>query len=66
VYTGALAYADDIALLAPTARAMRMLLCTFENLGKKFSVSFNAAKSVCMFVSCRHSDVLMTLSQVLH
>jgi len=32
---------------------MRMLMSTCENFGKKFSVSFNAAKSVCMFVSCR-------------
>jgi len=45
VYVGALAYADDLALLAvPTAQAMRLLLFICDEYGKKFSIKFNAAK----------------------
>ena len=35
VYVGALAYADDIALLAPTASAMRQLLCISDQYSEK-------------------------------
>jgi len=48
VCTGALAYADDIALLAATATAM----CICEYFGKEFSV-FLMHTSVCMLVSRR-------------
>ena len=51
VYVGALAYANDIALLAPTARVMRQLPCICDQYSKKFSVMFNASKSAWLFVS---------------
>lgn len=51
VYTGALAYADDVVLLAPTPSAMRIMLKVCEGFAKEFSVVFNASKSVCMQVS---------------
>ena len=58
--TGALAYADDIALLAATATAMRMLLSICEYFGKKFSVFLmQLSQSACW--SHAGSDVLMTL-----
>ena len=44
----ALAYADDIALLAYTARAKRELLNICDNLAIKFDVVFNASKSQCL------------------
>ena len=48
VFVGALAYADDLTLLAstPSPHAMRLLLQICEEYGKNFSVSFNASKSV--------------------
>lgn len=51
-YAGALAYADDIVLLAPTSGAMRAMLTVCEEYAKEFDVIFNAAKSKC--VICRH------------
>ena len=39
---GALAYAIDVALLAPTPSAMCRLLQICENYGAEFSVAFNA------------------------
>ena len=50
-FVGALAYADDIALLAPTPSAMRRLLRICDEYGQKFSVMFNAAKSAWLLVS---------------
>ena len=44
VFTGALAYADDVVLLAPTPSAMRVLLNICGEYGKEFSVAFNAVK----------------------
>jgi len=45
VFVGALAYADDVALLAPTPSAMRRLLKICDSFGTEFSVAFNASKS---------------------
>jgi len=47
------AYADDLTLLAPTPRAMRLLLHICDEYGKKFSVKFNATKSAWLFVTKR-------------
>jgi len=53
VFVGALAYADDVALLAPTASAMRKLLRICENYGTEYSVVFNASKSVWLYFARR-------------
>ena len=53
-YVGALAYADDIVLLAPTANAMRHMLQICDIYASDYSIVFNASKSKCIFVqSCR-------------
>ena len=51
VFVGALAYADDIALFAPTPGAIRHLLLIREEYGKKFSIKFNAAKLAWLYFS---------------
>jgi len=48
-FVGALAYADDITLLAPTQSGMRYMLRICEEYGREFCVSFNAAKSASMY-----------------
>jgi len=50
VYVGALAYGDDVTLLAPTPRAMRLQLQIYEKYSQKFRIEFNAVKSACMVV----------------
>jgi len=45
---GALANADDLALLAPTPRALRDMLTVCDNFAADYSVVFNAKKSKCM------------------
>ena len=54
-FVGALAYADDIVLLAPTAHAMRRLLSICDKYGSEYSMSFNASKSKCLIFRARHS-----------
>ena len=51
VFVGALAYADDVVLPAPTHSAMRRMLRVCEDFTKDFSVIFNPTKSMCMLVS---------------
>ena len=53
VFTGALAYADDVhvVLIAPTSNAMRIMLKICERFADEFSVIFNASKFMCMLVS---------------
>jgi len=51
VFVGALAYADDVTLLAPTPIAMRHLLYICEQYGRKFSIVFNANKSAWLYVT---------------
>jgi len=47
-FVGALAYADDVALMAPTPRAMRTLLAVCDRYASQFHVIFNANKSKCI------------------
>ena len=47
LFTGALAYADDIVLLAPNASAMRKILQICDEYAAEFSINyFNANKYV--------------------
>ena len=44
-FVGALAYADDLVLLAPIPSAMRQLLRICDEYADEFSIKFNAKKS---------------------
>ena len=46
IFVGALAYAD--VLLAPTARAMRLMLGICDHYSLEYSILFNAKKSKCI------------------
>ena len=53
---GALVYADDIVLIAPTATAMRKLLSINGEYVTEYCISFNASKTKCLAVlpaNCR-------------
>jgi hypothetical protein len=50
-FVGALAYADDIVLIAPTATAMRKLLALCDSYARDYCISFNAHKTKCMIVT---------------
>jgi Reverse transcriptase (RNA-dependent DNA polymerase) len=47
VFVGALAYADDIVIIAPSACAMRKLLNVCGNYTNEYHIMFNAEKSKC-------------------
>ena len=42
IFVGALAYTDDIVLLAPTARAMRLMHGICDHYALEYSILFNA------------------------
>ena len=44
-FAGALAYADDIVLLAPSASALRILLASCESHGSRLGLQFNPLKT---------------------
>ena len=46
----ALAYADDVSLLASTARAVRLLLGMCYDFAQEFAIVFNGKKSQCLWV----------------
>ena len=48
MFLGALAYADDVVLLAPTASAMHKMLHICEEYALNFSVKFKLSKSKCV------------------
>jgi hypothetical protein len=48
LFVGALAYADDIVLLAPSAATMRVMLSICDDFASEFHMSFNASKSKCL------------------
>ena len=49
-FVGALAYADDIVLVAPTASALRKLLSICGDYASEYYISFNAVKSKCLII----------------
>jgi len=49
-YIGALAYADDVVLIAPTASAMRQILAICDDFGSKHDALFSASKSIVCFL----------------
>jgi len=51
VFLVALAYANDIAIIAPTPAAMRAMLKLCDNFANDFSIIFNAKKSNCLFIA---------------
>ena len=54
VFMGALAYADDIASLASTTQAMRLMLGICDDFAQGFAIVFNAKMSKCLWV--KHSS----------
>jgi len=52
-FCGALAYANDIVLIAPTVSAMCKMLSVCETFTARFDIQFNMQKSKCMMVSVR-------------
>jgi hypothetical protein len=50
-FTGALAYADDIVLIAPNPSAMRKLLAICDAYAAEYDIVFNADKSKFLVVS---------------
>ena len=47
-FVGALAYADDVVLLAPTASALRRMLAICDCYASEYCIAFNALKSKCL------------------
>jgi hypothetical protein len=56
-FVGALAYADDLTLLAPTPRSLRRLLTICEEYASEFDIIFNGAKSKCLFITPSNYNV---------
>ena len=44
-FAGALSYADDLTLLAPSLHAARQLICICESFADEYAVKFNSSKS---------------------
>ena len=55
MFVGALAYADDITLLAPTPSALRKLLAVCESIGTNHMLKFNPDKTQCTRFSWKSS-----------
>lgn len=58
MFTGILASADDITILAPTPQAMRCMLSICEKYAAEFGVMFNANKSKCIVCTPRFSKTV--------
>ena len=57
-FVGALVYADDIVLIAPTPTALRRLLVICESYARDFCISFNSLKTKCMiFIPKERRDI---------
>ena len=50
IFVGAPAYADDIAVIAPTPSALRRMLAMCDKSANEYHIRFNANKSICLAV----------------
>ena len=57
-FVGALAYADDIVLLAPPATALRSMFAICDSYASEYRISFNAEKSKCLVIIASHCNKL--------
>jgi hypothetical protein len=57
-FVGALAYADDIVLLTPTAHVMRKMLTLRDDFADEYCVQFNAKKSKCIYFGASKASSL--------
>ena len=53
MFLGAVVYADDIVLLAPTPGAMRAMLAICDSYADDLHIVFSAKKSKCMYMGPR-------------
>ena len=62
-YVGALAYADDVTLLAPSLRALHQMLRCCQNYADEYAVKFNAKKTQCIkFGSSRNASERLSIN----
>ena len=62
-FVGALAYADDIVLLAPTSSAMRRMLDLCQAYASDYFINFNASKSKCLAIIPRSQQYVSSYLQ---
>ena len=60
LFVGALAYADDLVLVAPGSNAMRCMLQICDEYAAQYNVVFNANKSKCLH--CRSHSIAKQVS----
>jgi len=61
-FVGAVAYADDLVLLAPSASALRKMLAICDAYAAEYCMSFNAQKAKCLVIlsnACRYLRPLL-------
>jgi hypothetical protein len=62
MFVGGLAYADDVALIAPTPDAMRKMLNICDKFAAEFSIVFNAKKSKCLVFQPKRGGITIPSS----
>ena len=61
-FVGALSYADDLVIMAPTIAGLQTMISVCENYSKEYGITFNASKTVCVAFGVKDTD---SLSQVM-
>ena len=75
-YSGALCYADDLTLIAPSLSATKYMLAICEQFAREYDVLFNSTKSISLLYNdhlvkdcsdlCLHGEVIPRCANALH
>ncbi len=57
-FIGALAFADDLNLLAPTLSGLKILIDVYEKYAKEFNIKFDGSKSRSFLFKGRNCNIL--------
>ncbi len=55
-YCGSVSYTDDLKLLSPTIRGLRMMIVICEEFGEGYGVQYNPIKTVCILYARTSSN----------
>jgi hypothetical protein len=61
-FTGCVAYADDVVLLAPTVTALKVIISKVEDFAKLYNITFNGKKSKILYCSKENKSHLVNIT----
>ena len=61
-FAGALSYADDLVIMAPTLAGLQSMITVCEKNSQDYGITFNASKTACVAFGIKHTNSLSCIT----